>query len=340
MILILSFTPNDHVDEVRRHLTAPHEVVDVAWFPAQLGLAFEADAAGSGLVLRLPDGRGLDLADVGAVWRRRIRPYGLDDELVDDTARLFAWSECDEALSGVWHTLPSFWMNSPMADEVAQRKIHQLRVAQAVGLTVPETLVTNEPERARDFVERLGPDRVIRKAFRNIAEAPRQTALVGRDGVARLASVRYAPVIFQRFVSAEADLRVTIVDGDVFAAEIISSPAHAVDYRTGLADATVRPCRLPDAVTDALLRLMQHLGVAYGAIDLRRTPDGDHVFLEINPAGEYLFVARRTGQPIAAAIAAALQRHDAARVTPPSTHAGDGPRPVRGTGQMRSTGTS
>ena len=56
---------------------------------------------------------------------------------------------------------------------------------------------------------------------------------------------------------------------------------------------------------------MKMLGVCFGAIDMRLTPDGDHVFLEINPAGEYLFVSQRTGQPIPQAIAAALDRHDA-----------------------------
>ena len=48
---------------------------------------------------------------------------------------------------------------------------------------------------------------------------------------------------------------------------------------------------------------MRRLGLVYGAMDLRRTPDGDHVFLEVNTAGEFLFVEERTGQPISRAIA-------------------------------------
>ena len=52
----------------------------------------------------------------------------------------------------------------------------------------------------------------------------------------------------------------------------------------------------------------------YGASDFRVTPDGDHVFLEVNPAGEYLFASDRTGQPVPQAIAAALARHDRASV--------------------------
>ena len=53
---------------------------------------------------------------------------------------------------------------------------------------------------------------------------------------------------------------------------------------------------------------MERLGLVYGAIDLRRTPEGEHVFLEINTAGEFLFVEERTGQPIARAVADWLAR--------------------------------
>lgn len=311
MILIVSFPDNEHVEEVRRHLTASHVVVDVGWFPARLGLTTWAGDGGTRMQLTHPSGELIDLGEVGAVWYRRIRPFELHGDLTDPTSRLFAWSESNEALLGVWYTLPCFWMNPPLGDEVAQRKIHQLRLAELVGLSVPETLVTTDPALAAEFIERHGPGRVVRKAFRNIQEAPRETAMVNEADLGLLDAVRYAPVIFQRFVPAAADLRVTVVDGDVFTARIESDAAHQVDYRAGLATATVEACSLPDQVTDALRELMSRLNIAFGAIDLRLTPEGEYVFLEINPAGEYLFISRRANLPIPEAIAAALERHDA-----------------------------
>jgi D-alanine-D-alanine ligase-like ATP-grasp enzyme len=61
------------------------------------------------------------------------------------------------------------------------------------------------------------------------------------------------------------------------------------------------------------MELMRIFGLQYGAVDFRVTPEGEHVFLEVNPAGEFLFISRRTGQPIAEAVAAALEREDRAR---------------------------
>jgi hypothetical protein len=43
---------------------------------------------------------------------------------------------------------------------------------------------------------------------------------------------------------------------------------------------------------------MWALGLVYGAADFRRTPEGDYVLLEVNPAGEWRFVEERTGQPM------------------------------------------
>lgn len=313
MILIVSYPNNEHVDEVQHHLTREATVVDTGSFPVSLGLSAAIGRERECLRLTPSGGRPFCLCQVGAVWYRRISPYGFHDELVDNTARLFAWSESNEALLGLWYSLDSFWMNPPLADEVSQRKIRQLQAARRVGLSIPETLVTNQPEAAREFVATYGVGHVVRKAFRNIAQAPRETHVVGQAEVALLDSVRFAPVIFQQFVPADLDLRVTIVEDEIFAAAITSEAAYAADYRPGLASATVVPYTLPDVVASQVLELMRAFGLQYGAVDFRVTPDGDHVFLEVNPAGEFLFISRRTGQPIAEAIAASLERHDRAR---------------------------
>jgi hypothetical protein len=44
----------------------------------------------------------------------------------------------------------------------------------------------------------------------------------------------------------------------------------------------------------------------YGAIDLRLTAGGRYVFLEINPAGQFVWIEMATGQKIAATLASHL----------------------------------
>jgi glutathione synthase/RimK-type ligase-like ATP-grasp enzyme len=313
MILIVSHPGNEHVEDVMTHITRDTAVVDTGSFPASLGLSVAMSCEREDLQFELPGGRRIRLCQVGSVWYRRISPYGFHEELRDPTARLFAWSEANEALLGVWYSIGAWWMNPPLADEVSQRKIRQLQAAKQLGLTIPDTLVTNEPDVAQVFVQKHGIGHVVRKAFRNIIEAPRETHLLRAEDLAQLDSVCYTPVIFQEYVPATLDLRVTIVEDDVFAASVASESQFAADYRPGLASATVRPYDLPIDVSTKLRALMNVFALNYGAFDLRVTPGGDHVFLEVNPGGEYLFISRRTGQPISAAIAAALERRDKSR---------------------------
>ncbi len=53
------------------------------------------------------------------------------------------------------------------------------------------------------------------------------------------------------------------------------------------------------------MRIVDHLGLNYGAFDLILTPEG-RLFLELNPSGEFLWLDLYTKLPIAQAIADVL----------------------------------
>jgi glutathione synthase/RimK-type ligase-like ATP-grasp enzyme len=73
---------------------------------------------------------------------------------------------------------------------------------------------------------------------------------------------------------------------------------------------------LPAEVGEKLLALMRRLGLEYGAIDLRLTPDGEYVFLEVNPAGQFLFVEHACGLPVSRVLAGHLANGLARSVEP------------------------
>lgn len=77
-----------------------------------------------------------------------------------------------------------------------------------------------------------------------------------------------------------------------------------------IGQARIESVTLPTDVEAKLFVLMNRLGLVYGAINMRRRPDGSQVFLEVNPAGQWLFIERSSGQPITAALAELLQDKD------------------------------
>jgi glutathione synthase/RimK-type ligase-like ATP-grasp enzyme len=311
-IAVVSHAVDDHAAAVARALFAlgsSLQLIDLGAFPVKMGLSFTIDGQGVTTSL-IEEGRTVDLGAIGVIWWRRPQPHTLDAGL-DPSVAAFTYSECHEAMAGALQSLHTHWVNSPAADEVAHHKPLQLAVAQQVGLSVPRTLITNDPDEARIFITEEGSGRTIYKTFLAQEEHWRETRVVGADEIGSIDSVRHAPVIFQRFIEAEADLRITVFGEDIQVAEIIASEnSYRYDYRVDLEAVTIRPATLPSQIKRKLIELMRRLGLVYGAIDMRRTADGDYVFLEINPAGEFLFVELRSGLRLTEAMAALLMRLD------------------------------
>ena len=63
---------------------------------------------------------------------------------------------------------------------------------------------------------------------------------------------------------------------------------------------------IDEALQRDVRSLVRQLGLHYGSIDMRRTPEGKYVFFEINPSGQFLFIEIDTGHPLSDAMAAML----------------------------------
>jgi hypothetical protein len=307
VIVAVSHAGDDHaapVLEALRRLGEVAVVLDTGELPGRAAISAEFGVRRPAAGIR--DSHGfLRASDVTAVWWRRPRPLRPSPRLRSDDAG-FAVRQAGEALSGLAASLHVRWVNDPWRESAASHKPHQLAVAERVGLPVPRTLVTNDPERARAFVDAAGRRRVVHKALHATPEDWRATELVGPEERRRLRSIRFAPRILQHYVPG-VDVRVTAVGGELFAAAIDArSTRSPEDFRAAFGEAKVEPCRLPRQVASRLRRLVRTLGLSYAAIDLRRRDGGEHVFLEANPSGQWLFVEKTAGLPITSAVAALL----------------------------------
>ncbi len=315
MILAISSRTDEHTVAVLAELGrlgAPAAVLDLSDFPQRLQLSMRY---GRGLDRRFEIvGDDLDLAleDCRAIWWRRPQPFAPDPAIRRAGDVAFTYSESAEAFEGLWQAVDALWVNHPTRDQVASRKAYQLRVAQQVGLPIPVTLITNSPEQASEFAARNRPENTVYKTFSATEQEWRETRILRPEELQLLDRVRFAPVIFQEYVKAQVDLRVTVAGEEVFPAAIHSQQtAYKVDFRMDMANARIEPWQLPDEVRRQVLALMHALGLVYGAIDMRLAEDARYVFLEINPAGQWLFIEERTRQPITAALAKLLARQEA-----------------------------
>ena len=307
MILVISHEQDPHAERVIRHLRADGQDVllfNLAELPDRATLTIDYGCCVRPRIdFTRANGENFALNEVRSVWWRRPQVPDLAS-VTDPQVNLFTANEWNEAINGLWQLLKARWMNDPTRDDAASRKARQLSLATKVGLRTPRTLITSDPLRARAFVEQHGIENTIYKTFSCTHTVWRETRLLHSEDLAQMDAVRVAPVIFQEFIPAECDLRITHVDGQLYTAAIRSAPRQGlIDFRMTVGDAAMSAEELPPEIADKVRALMQRLGLVYGAVDMRRTPAGDYYFFEVNTAGEFLFVEERTNLPISKAIA-------------------------------------
>ncbi|GGK38724.1 MvdC/MvdD family ATP grasp protein [Nocardia camponoti] len=308
-VLVVTESDDLHGDALAATLREQHRLdpirLDLRDFPCQTG-SFRLDKGGTNRALAHVHG----LDDVRAVWWRRAHPCAVPHGVraADDE---FRQAECDGFLQGMLWSIPAYWVNDPAAERTAARKIVQLETAQRAGFVVPETLITNDPDEARSFVEsRSGP--VVYKRTGTGRGEFSETRIIADADLGRLMSIRSTPTTFQDYIAAACDLRVVWVDGIEWTVRIDSQAGVGrVDSRL---DTSVdfTPYRLPASVSKSLSTLMGALGLSFGVVDLRLGADGEYYFLEVNPQGQFAYLEIKTGLPLFASLANLLVRGDGA----------------------------
>jgi hypothetical protein len=232
MILIVCHEGNEHVERVRSHLTTESIVIDTAWFPASLSVQAWFDGRAETSPWRWPTqaarprrgGGGLESSHQSA------RPASGSHGCHRSPLRLVRVERgpCSVVLAGL------------LLDEPADRG-RGLAAEDPAASARPATrsLHSRDPgdqrsTEAQAFIEQHGPERVVRKAFRNIPQAPRTTALVRESDLALIGSVRYAPVIFQRFVRQPTSISGSRSSRRRSARPSTRAGVSETDYRVGL----------------------------------------------------------------------------------------------------------
>ena len=135
------------------------------------------------------------------------------------------------------------------------------------------------------------------------------TNRVREEDLAGAETLRHSPMVFQELIPKACELRVAWVAGEVFAGALDASGTsrgHTDWRRAAPEECRWQKAQLPGEVASSLQALMSELGLVFGAVDLICTPSGEHVFLEVNPGGEWGMLERDLGLPISEAIAEAL----------------------------------
>lgn len=287
---------------------------DTDRFPTEIGLIAEYVKGAETLKLISEEGE-LNLRDVTSVWHRRLMIGGGIPTSLDPQFRFASINESNRTVKGMLASLKAFRMDPEPIIRHAENKQIQLQAAREIGLETPRTLITNDADAVRSFA-RSCESGIVTKMLSSFAvyedgiEKVVFTNPVRPEDLEDLDGLKLCPMSFQEQVPKALELRSTVVGSRVFTASIDSQASAAArhDWRkdgVGLL-AYWKRYKLPRDVEERLLRLMDYFMLNYGAVDFILTPDGQHVFLEINPVGEFFWLESCPGLPISSAIADVL----------------------------------
>ena len=258
--------------------------------------------------------RYISSEQVQSVWMRRIWQPQMSEDLAPQFQTACA-REATAALNSFWDSLREvFWIDDLQRILAAENKLHQLRVAKEVGLVIPPTLVTNNPQQVREFFYDVG-GKMVAKLLTPLSYSMKgssfffYTSEVKEEDLLEIETLRHSPMIFQEQIPKLRELRVVYVDGSLFvgALDASSYAASTVDWRRASPVACQwQTHELPTSVTSPLKAFMARFGLVFGAFDFIETPSGEYIFLEVNPTGEWGMLERDLDYPISMAIAKAL----------------------------------
>jgi hypothetical protein len=234
------------------------------------------------------------------VWWRRpgwVRVADLDK----DEAELMQ-AEGKALFEGLLRAVSPRWVDEPLSIAAAEFKPWQLVAAQANGISVPPTLVTNVTAKARS---NFPHDRFVGKAA---SSGPGLAPFVRSPTSDTMPLIANAPVLLQSAVAASHDLRVVVLGQRAFAWRRKREPDTPLDWRE--VDPDGREFVLcPDHPVGGLaMTVAKSLGLSMCVQDWLETTE-DLFFLEVNPQGQWLFL-RGSRRFLVPALADHLMNHE------------------------------
>ncbi|MEL6536041.1 MAG: grasp-with-spasm system ATP-grasp peptide maturase [Bacteroidota bacterium] len=250
-----------------------------------------------------------DIDEISKVWNRK----WLDGDLVQN----IPWPEepSDELVDNVKdHIYGEFagisryffkrlkekeWLTQPPTARQNHHKLDQLDVAKRVGLSIPETIITNTKESLYHFVRKHG--NIISKSISNALIGPVKedvymayTIMLDEPQVDELPD-RFYPSLFQQAVEKEFEIRTFYLHGECYSMAMFSQGDEQTkeDFRQYNFEKPNRfvPFNLPPAIAKKCDAFMQEFGLNCGSLDLIRTPQNEYYFLEVNPTGQFGMVS-------------------------------------------------
>ena len=222
-----------------------------------------------------------------------------------------------------------YWMRdiysigSIVEDRPADSKMLQLSVARSLGMRIPDTCFSNMRDAIVDrtapyeflSLKPLGSSGILlgdtNEEYVFYSQKVKTSDLQQQPEEAFAQSVNFV----QNYVEKAYELRITACCDDLVACKIDSQAMEddkgKIDWRQGYDyDLKHEIVEIPEKIKDFCHQLLAKMKLNFGCFDFIVTPEGDYVFLECNPNGQWLWIELYTGYDISKMVARNLTKYE------------------------------
>lgn len=255
---------------------------------------------------------------VSCVWYRKSFVELLLDERENPTADFLIWKgEWNKTLLGIQNSVKNKPCLNPLRKAYkGENKYYQMDIAQEVGFEMPETLVSNSKKDILEFVNKHKKcifKLMTQDLYKVDGEYQSLYAnVISSADVEKFGELGENPLVFQRYIEKQFEVRYTVVGKEHFVCKIDSQKSKKANEDWRRYDISHTPHSViepPAEIKEKVNKFMQTLGIVYGALDFIVTPDNKWIFLEINCMGQFLWIEELTGLKISDAIVSWFKNH-------------------------------
>lgn len=216
--------------------------------------------------------------------------------------RSHAADEWAEAWEGFLAQVPlRKWINHPSRNFSSSHKIDQLIKASNSGFRVPESLVTNNQQKALDFFHAQKNGVVIKPLASGFIERtdPKEDTIIytvelDETSLPFLQNLKTCPVLFQEKIRKNLDVRVTVLDEKMVAIGLKGVDRNGYQRldirRDHMVGVEYIPLAVPGRIQNAIYEIMMQYELRFAALDFAIDDQGEWVFFEVNPNGQWAWL--------------------------------------------------
>ena len=207
----------------------------------------------------------------------------------------------------IYYLSDRYSVGSVIRDRYASSKMVQLRLAAKLAMRVPVTCITNTMEGVVNLAKQY-PEVLLKplgagaiwgnkdQVYEFYAKKVCSSEIESMPEESFSQTVNFC----ENYVPKDYEVRVTVIGPHIFACRLDSQKQKEnegkIDWRQGYDFGLKHEMiKMPDKVETFCQRFLRELGINFGCFDFIVRPDGEYVFLECNPNGQWGWIEEELG---------------------------------------------